>query len=65
MQPRPRFIVTRVIRDPRVPARYQRSGWICFDTKHPTAQNIGVWPTRAQAQAEADRSNRRTATTTT
>lgn len=59
MRTKPRFIVSRVLRDRRAPARYQRSGWVCFDTAHPTAQNLGVWPTRAEAQAEADRCNAR------
>lgn len=48
----PRYIVTRVKKDPKVPKRYQQSGWMAFDTKH--VQHGQVWPKKSQAQSDAD-----------
>jgi hypothetical protein len=51
-----RYIVTRMKKDRTVPLRYQRSGWMAFDTRH---QRHGqVWPSKAEATADADRLNR-------
>ena len=43
-----RYIPTRVVADKRVPKRYQRSGWIVFDTRNPISSHLFV-NTRAQA----------------
>lgn len=51
-----RYIVTRLKKDRTVPARYQRRGWQAFDTSH--RSHGQVWPTKAEAQADADRMNR-------
>lgn len=52
-----RYIVTRMVKDRRVPKRYQRAGWKAFDTRH--IDHGQVWPTKAEAQADADWLNRR------
>jgi len=51
-----RYIVTRVKKDRAVPTRYQRAGWMAFDTKH--QQHGQVWPTKADAVADATRLER-------
>jgi hypothetical protein len=48
--PKPRYIPTRVIGDPKVAKRYRRSGWIVFDTAHPIASHLFV-NTKAEAQS--------------
>lgn len=53
----PRYIVTRMKKDPKVPARYQRAGWMAFDTRH--QQHGQVQPTKALAQADANHLNAR------
>jgi len=53
----PRYIVTRMVKDRAVPKRYQRSGWMAFDTLH--KQQGQVWPHRDEAQRDADRLNGR------
>ena len=47
-----RYVVTRMKGDPKVPARYRQSGWMAFDTLH--KRHGSVWPTRAEAEAEAN-----------
>lgn len=46
-----RYKVTRMKADKSVPIRYQQSGWMPFDTQH--KRHGQVWPTRAEAEAEA------------
>lgn len=54
----PRYLVTRMVKDPRVAPRYQRSGYMAFDTRH--TRHGQVWPTKAEAEADAERLNRAT-----
>ena len=51
-----RYIPTRVVADKRVPKRYQRSGWLVFDTKHPISAHLFV-NTRQEAKSIADSRN--------
>lgn len=51
-----RYIPTRVIKDKRVPKRYQRSGWIVFDTDNPFGSHYFV-ETRKEALETAKRWN--------
>jgi hypothetical protein len=37
-----RYIPTRVVADKRAPKRYQRSGWLVFDTRNPIAAHLFV-----------------------
>jgi len=51
MQTKPtakRFIPTRVVADKSAPKRYQRSGWLVFDTRHPISSHLFV-NTRTEA----------------
>jgi hypothetical protein len=52
-----RYIPTRVVADKRAPKRYQRSGWLVFDTKAPISSHLFV-NTRKEAQSIADTRNR-------
>ena len=52
-----RYIPTRVIADRRAPKRYQRSGWLVFDTRNPIASHLFV-NTKYEAQSIADTRNR-------
>jgi len=49
----PRYVVTRMKKDPTVPPRYQHGGWIAFDTQH--QQHGQVWRVKADAIADACR----------
>ena len=49
----PRYFVTRVKKDPAVPERYRRAGWMAFDTLHKAHGQ--VWPTRREATEDARR----------
>ena len=52
-----RYVVTRMKRDRSTPPRYQHHGWMAFDRYH--RQHGQVWPTKAEAQTDADRLTRR------
>jgi len=39
---RPRFVPVRVVKDAKEPKRYQRSGWLVFDTKYPISYHLFV-----------------------
>jgi len=51
-----RYIPTRITKDKRVPKRYQRSGWIVFDTKQPLGSHYFV-ATLKEANETAKRWN--------
>ena len=51
-----RYIPTRVVADKRAPKRYQRSGWIVFDTQRPISSHLFV-NTRKEAQGICDTRN--------
>jgi ABC-type taurine transport system substrate-binding protein len=51
----PRYILARVKADPSVAKRYQRSGWLAFDTYH--KQHGQVWLTRRAAADDVARLN--------
>jgi hypothetical protein len=55
-QNKPRYIPTRVIADKRAPKRYQRSGWLVFDTRNPISSHLFV-NTRSEAKSIADSRN--------
>ena len=46
-----RYIVVRMVKDTKVPHRYQRSGWKAFDTLHKTHGQ--VWSSKREAEIEA------------
>ena len=56
MTPKVRWVVTRMKRERSVPKRYQRSGYMAFDTQH--HQHGQVWPTRIEAKQDALRLGR-------
>jgi hypothetical protein len=51
-----RYIPTRVVADKRASKRYQRSGWLVFDTRHPISSHLFV-NTRQEAKSIADSRN--------
>lgn len=55
-----RYIPTRVVADKRVPKRYQRSGWLVFDTAHPISNHLFV-NTKREAKSIADSRNSQSA----
>jgi hypothetical protein len=46
----PRYIPTRVSKDPRAPKHYQRAGWLVFDTQRPISSHLFV-NTRQEAKS--------------
>ena len=56
MQPPKRYVPTRVVADKRQPKRYQRSGWLVFDTRNPISSHLFV-NTRYEAKHIADTRN--------
>lgn len=51
-----RFVPTRVVADKKAPKRYQRSGWLVFDTKNPISGHLFV-NTRQEAKSICDTRN--------
>jgi len=51
-----RYIVTRMKKDKRVEQRYQREGWMAFDTLH--VKHGIIWPTRDDAKLDTRILNR-------
>lgn len=53
----PRYILTKVKADKDVAKRYQRNGWMAFDTRY--REHGQVWSTRVNAGNDVTRLNRR------
>lgn len=46
-----RYKVVKMKKDKSAPIRYQRAGWMPFDTMH--ERHGQIWPTKAEAKTEA------------